>query len=71
MPGYRDVLFPQGYLKALTRHGLRPYPGWDRPLVDSNEAVEVLFALSSAPTALIGYDEGHVVALTEALIRCS
>lgn len=66
-PGYRQALFPQGYLKALTRHRLRPYPSWDCPVEDFNQAVEELFTLSSPPTALIGYDEGYVLALADAL----
>ncbi len=58
--GYRDTLWPIGYLRAITRHRLVPMPGWDQ-FESPQVAIERLTQLDEPPTAIITYDDVQAI----------
>lgn len=67
--GFRDQLWPQGYLNAMADHGLPPCPGWDILCPRPDEIVDRLLALPDRPTAVITYDDQQLLLLLAALAQ--
>jgi LacI family repressor for deo operon, udp, cdd, tsx, nupC, and nupG len=67
--GYRDTLWPQGYLEAMAKHGLPPYPGWDHYYdgEDFEKIMDRYFTKANSPTAMITYDDQQLLWLIEVL----
>jgi DNA-binding LacI/PurR family transcriptional regulator len=67
--GYRDTLWPKGYLQAMANHSLAPSPGWDQFCSNYHEIADRLLSLPQPPTAVITYDDQQLMLLLAALAR--